>query len=372
MLSILDLRPSPEENSSSTSKPSSASWPIETAKSSPPPIIVETRALQPEPVVASTNKPQPETRRQSETRPHSEAPVTPASATAPLKKSVRPLLRTAEVPVSEPVNIPEEPSVEAKASAAESKNAGNVDDQDEYELVLGRRQIASWLFVGTVLIAGFSTASYYIGRMSVANPLAELDGKSAPYVAPDTTRQAPARLPEATFVLPNEAANSATNVPANPAATAAPSLGSKSAAGIAQTPATNSTNPNATAGPSAAASAPAAAADPAKVQANSIREWNRAAGASYPGISNSNDPPIFAAPQTGALYLQMGAVEKGMAVVLAEGLRRHGFPSFVAPGPSERIFRVLIGPFTKQEDFKKAKAEVDAIDLGTFARRFEK
>ena len=36
--------------------------------------------------------------------------------------------------------------------------------------------------------------------------------------------------------------------------------------------------------------------------------------------------------------------ERGMAMILAEGLRGHGFDSFVAPGPNEKIFRVLIGP----------------------------
>ena len=57
----------------------------------------------------------------------------------------------------------------------------------------------------------------------------------------------------------------------------------------------------------------------------------------------------------------MGAVEKGMATILTEGLRSHGFDAFVAPGPSDKIFRVLIGPLPDPEAFRKAKAAVDAI-----------
>ena len=58
--------------------------------------------------------------------------------------------------------------------------------------------------------------------------------------------------------------------------------------------------------------------------------------------------------------------------ILAEGLRSHGFEAFVASGPSEKVFRVLIGPLPNPESFRQAKAAVDAIDLTAFARRYEK
>ena len=303
-----------------------------------PSASIEVKEKPPE-TVKSTTKTQPET-------------AAPSSA-PPVKKSVRPALRNTEVPVSEPVNIPEEPVAETEACDAVNK-AENKDEQDEFELVLGRRQIASWLFVGTFLIAVCSAASYYIGKTSATNAFAELDGKSAPYIVPNLPANTPAaavasatpQLPQATFVLPSQAA-----IPPAKIATGTP-------ASLSQTPSSTSAT---------SASSPVPAALPSAVPASTIRKWNEAAGSAQP-----NDPPIFATPQTGALYLQMGAVDKGMAVVLAEGLRRHGFSSFVAPGPTEKIFRVLIGPFANPDDFKRAKAQVDAIDLGTFARRFEK
>jgi cell division septation protein DedD len=331
MLSILDLKPQPEKKSSAASKPvPEAPPPIETVK--PPATPVEP---------AVKTNPQPATSSRS---------GAPAKSSEPSQKSTRPALRTSEVPVSEPVNIPEEPKEkspnekpQARQEAAREQEEPE-SDQEEWEIVLGRRQIASWLFVGIVLIALFSAAAFYAGRMSAPNPLAELDGKSAPYVAPAVPE---ATLPAATIVLPGENSiiapgNSPQNTRVSPAEYPAPSTPAPAPAPVVSTPVQATPNP-----------------------APSPREWS---GAAAP----SDESPLFATPQTGALYLQMGAVDKGIAVVLAEGLRRHGFHSFVAPGPTEKIFRVLIGPFATQADYARAKAEVDAIDLSTFARRFQK
>jgi hypothetical protein len=82
------------------------------------------------------------------------------------------------------------------------------------------------------------------------------------------------------------------------------------------------------------------------------------------------EPPLFSEPKNGSVYIQMGAVEKGVAVIFAEGLRKRGLASFVAPGPSEKIFRVLIGPLPDPAAYVKAKEIVDQIGLATFARRF--
>jgi cell division septation protein DedD len=82
------------------------------------------------------------------------------------------------------------------------------------------------------------------------------------------------------------------------------------------------------------------------------------------------EAPLFAEPKNGSVYIQMGAVEKGVSIIFAEGLRRHGLPAFVGPGPSEKIFRVLIGPLPDQAAYKQAKEVVDQIGLSTFARRF--
>jgi hypothetical protein len=276
------------------------------------------------------------------TPPGTAQPVNPArafeTAQAPGAKT-----RPESVPVSEPVNIPSEPAAESEAPA----KPGGQSDEGEFELLLGRRQIASWLFVGTLLIAIFSAAAYFVGKFSAPGCVGALADQTVPYVAPPlpaATIVTPGQEPnlDANTALPPEASNPAPIASAIPPASAvSPGLGSAGSSGSA-------------AAGSASVSGPAGAPAPAA------------------GLAGFVEPPIFAQPQPGALYLQMGAVDKGIAVVLAEGLRKHGFTAIVAPGPNEKIFRVLIGPLADQEGYKRAKAQVDAIDLSTFARRFQK
>ena len=184
---------------------------------------------------------------------------------------------------------------EAGRDIASDSEAG--EPSAEYEIVLGRRQIASLLFVAIVLAVVFSAVSYLAGRGAAPKPV-QLP-PAPPVVAAPVPAPAPV-IEATTTVLPPEPVIPATK-------------------------------------------------NDAKMEA-----------------------PIFADPTAGAVYLQMGAVEKGMAVIFAEGLRKHGFDAFVAPGPSEKIFRVLIGPLPDPDSFLRAKAAVDAIDLGTFARRYQK
>jgi cell division septation protein DedD len=83
------------------------------------------------------------------------------------------------------------------------------------------------------------------------------------------------------------------------------------------------------------------------------------------------EPPLYSSPVPQAIYIQVGAVEKGVATVIAEGLRKHALDSFVAAGPSEKVFRVLIGPFPDAESYQKAQNIVDRIGLTSFARRYQ-
>jgi cell division septation protein DedD len=169
-----------------------------------------------------------------------------------------------------------------------------IEEGGEFEIVLGKRQIAGVLFLASVFAALFSGVSYMAGE---------------------------AMGPRRTVVVERPA----------PVAKPAP----------APTP------------------APAPAPAPAPVAA---------APEPKPAIAAA---PLFADPEKGVLYLQMGAVEKGIAVILAEGLRTHGFQAFVAPGPSEKIFRVLIGPIADHDAYSRTKSAIDDLGLSTFARKYQ-
>src|SRR6266567_142801 len=195
-----------------------------------------------------------------------------------------------------------------QAAAPREQAAEVTPESPEYEIVLGRAQIASWLFVVVIAVAVCSSLAYLAGKStsakkavaaaSVAMPAPEAASQPTPQPVAQPT---PASLPTVSILVPPKG-----DLPS-----------------ILKT-------------------------------------------AAEPG------PPLFAEPETGKVYIQIGAVEKGMATILAEGLRSHGFDAFVSAGPSERIFRVLIGPLPDPDSFRQAKAAVDAIDLATFARKYQK
>jgi hypothetical protein len=83
------------------------------------------------------------------------------------------------------------------------------------------------------------------------------------------------------------------------------------------------------------------------------------------------EAPTFSSPSSNGLYLQMGAVEKGVAVIMVDGLRKRGFTAFAAPGPTDVIFRVLIGPLGDAEAFRKTKEKIDQIGLNSFVRKYQ-
>jgi hypothetical protein len=156
------------------------------------------------------------------------------------------------------------------------------EEKGEFEIVLGSRQVASVLFVATLIFGAFSAIAYTAGKSEAPKPQ-------------------PAPVSEQAPVIP-----------------------------VASAPAT-------------VVSAPEAP---------------------------KPEPPMFADPKNGAVYLQLGAVEKGIAIIMAEGLRKRQFNAFVGPGPNEHIFRVLIGPLS-DESFKRVKDSVDALGLSTFARKYQ-
>jgi cell division septation protein DedD len=173
----------------------------------------------------------------------------------------------------------------------------------DYEIVLGRSQIASWLFVGLIAVAVSSSLAYLLGETIGVKKTARVSAvtRAATPVRAAATAAAPAPLPEAAIVVPPKA-------------------------------------------------------DPTPL----VKTSHIAAA------------PLFAEPEIGKVYLQVGAVERGMAMLLAEGLRSHGFDSFVAPGPHENLFRVLIGPVLDPQAFRQTMAAVEALDLAVYARKYQK
>jgi cell division septation protein DedD len=74
----------------------------------------------------------------------------------------------------------------------------------------------------------------------------------------------------------------------------------------------------------------------------------------------------------GDTYLQIAAVDRGMAGVLVEVLGRKGFQAEVASGPTEDIFRVIVGPAKDAASLVRMKADLQAAGFTSFARKAPK
>lgn len=196
------------------------------------------------------------------------------------------------------------------------------NDEGEFELVLGNRQLISVFLIVAILFAVFFSMGYIVGRNSgpsnASKPIvvehpATAAKESAAATAPEKpSPEAPAGGAADTKPSPAEPAATHAQQPANPPAPA-PQEPTKKAAAPAK-----ETKPS-----------PAPPPAPAKVTGE---------------------------PAAGE-YWQVVATSRPDAEIISEALAKKGFHSVVAPGPRENIFRVLVGPV---KDKAQARSDLEA------------
>lgn len=189
------------------------------------------------------------------------------------------------------------------------------NDEGEFELVLGNRQLISVFLIVVVLLGVFFSMGYIVGRNSSpgatetarnGKPKTDQDSDSTESPTPDTPSEAAAPVT-------NDAAPAAANdsVPA-------------------------STPPEATKPAQSRPPAPA----PTKPEPARAREVK-------PKPSPAQAPPVHAAAAgepSGGQYWQVVATSRPDAEIIAEALGKKGFHVVLAPAPKDGIFRVLVGP----------------------------
>ncbi|MCC7176026.1 MAG: SPOR domain-containing protein [Bryobacterales bacterium] len=184
----------------------------------------------------------------------------------------------------------------------------------EFEILLGNKQLLSVFFIVLMLMAVFFTMGYVLGRDSASR--AAVARSPAPSPAPA------AQTPAADFAgVPSDA---------SPAAAAAEDIPTKSAGTQPQ-----SQEPG--------KAAPAAARPPAQSSAK---------------------------PAPGEVYLQAIAGNRADAEIVANVLRKKGFPIVLAPGPTEGVLRVLVGPIEDDQTLRKMRAGLEAAGVKPFTRRY--
>ena len=200
------------------------------------------------------------------------------------------------------------------------------NDEGEYELILDNKKLLSIFFVVVVLLGVGFTLGFVLGRSSgpgMGEPVAD---KAAPKQA-----EPAASAPSLT----------ASTKPEPSPSTAAPP--------VTETVPPRSTEP---ATPKATEKEPA----PEPVAAKPKKE---AAAAPY----RTGTPPA------GSTFIQVASVSRSDAEMEATTLAEKGYPTWVAAGDKEDVFRVLVGPFSDTAGLSKAKASLEQLG---FKRAFKK
>jgi cell division septation protein DedD len=188
------------------------------------------------------------------------------------------------------------------------------NEDGEFELLLGNRQLMSVFFIVVILLGVFFAMGYIVGR------------NSSPVTTPDVA----SRRPEPKTVTADVPA-SGRDVPRDTAPAAKEAAPRESDA------------PKETASQQGPASAPVA--QPAPVAAPAPPKASSRAATSGQA-------------ESGKTYLQLSAIDHDKAEIMVELLRKKNFPAIAAEIPEKPgVFRVLVGPIP-EADVNKTRADL--------------
>jgi len=81
-------------------------------------------------------------------------------------------------------------------------------------------------------------------------------------------------------------------------------------------------------------------------------------------------PQGFEQPEPNRAYLQVGSLERGVAEVIAQGLRTRGIQTTIAPGVTPIVSRIIVGPFESSADMEAVNKHLNGLGFRPFPRRF--
>ena len=222
------------------------------------------------------------------------------------------------------------------------------NDEGEFELVLGNRQLLGVFFIVVILLGVFFTMGHIVGRNSApAMPDSTLAKKAGPEPsAPAASGPSPAGP-----AVPGEPPALQTQAPRQTQAPSPP----------LQPGQVHIVQPG-------AGTTPAAPPKPTKV----TDEIGRVE-IEKPQKIVRQDPKQFLMAEIvpGQTYLQVAAVKRPEAELIASVLRRKGFlQAVVAPGPNETIYRVVVGPITNADALSKTKSDLEAAGFKSIVKKY--
>jgi cell division septation protein DedD len=199
------------------------------------------------------------------------------------------------------------------------------NDEGEFELVLGNRQLISVFLIVVILLGVFFSMGYIFGRNSATGGTEVAKNGGA------RTTEPPADAPPASSTAPSPPQASAP-----PAETKAPPP---------ERVTTHAEQPAAEAPP-----------PPKPTPLSPAKEKKSPAP---PPPARSERAPVTGEPPSGD-YWQVVATARPDAEIVAEALTKKGLHAIVAPAPRDGIFRVLVGPLPDSSTQAQTRTQLEA------------
>jgi len=215
------------------------------------------------------------------------------------------------------------------------------NEEGEFELVLGNRQLLSVFFVIVILMGVCFAAGYIFGRNSgsAADVARAKKGESSIVIDPTSTEGKGGA--ERAALAPGQVEVRG----GSPVAAAKPP-----------------------ARPAPAGDAPERAAAPPPPAAKPVTEPVKPAAAPPKPAAVAGSGLVQ--PEPGQLYLQVAAVRRPDADTLVSELRKKEFGAGVAAGPNETLFRVVVGPLQDSAEVNRQRARLKELGFDPLVKRF--
>lgn len=205
------------------------------------------------------------------------------------------------------------------------------NEEGEFELVLGNRQLLSVFFIVVVLLGVFFVMGYILGKNSSPAPGTEVAS---------VHKSADAAPPASPIIIDKTSPKS--SAAGEPAETKTVEKPDEKA--VLEKPVEKPVEKK---------------EEPAPKKAEPKKETPAPSAAE----TKTGNPP------KGSLFLQVAAVGRAEADVVAKVLRGKGYAIWIAPTEKDNIYRVLVGPIQKS-DQGKIREELDGLGFKPFPRTY--
>ena len=215
------------------------------------------------------------------------------------------------------------------------------NEEGEFELVLGNRQLLSVFFVIVILMGVCFAAGYIFGRNSAsASDAARAKKGAESAIVIDPTSEGKGGAQRSSLAPGQVEVRSG-----SPVAAARPPAKPAPAGGPAER----------------AAAPPPEAAKPVTEPMKPATAPSRPASEAGSGLVQ---------PESGQTYLQVAAVRRPDADTLVSELKKKEFGAGVAAGPNETLFRVMVGPLKDSAEVNRERARLKELGFDPLLKRF--